>query len=387
MLLKHGLLGGYKFIGKPGALEYVRQVGCIQFDPVDVCGRNTELALGSRVEGFTKAMLYALLYEDRGLVDYYDKNVAIIPTEDWPYFERYRQIARDNAGKYPGMHDLMERARAYIDANGPVSSGTLPPELDGDYKWRSAIHWSAGNNIARAVLEQLYSEGRLIIHHKQGTRKFYDLSEKHLPAHILSAPEPFPDELEHYKWRTLRRVGAVGLLWNRASDAWLGLWDLNAAMRAECFRSLLAEGKILEVAVDGLKDMLYCRAEDAPIAEAARQDAKLKPRCELLAPLDCFMWDRKLIKALFHFDYTWEIYHPPLKRKYGYYVLPLLYGEGFAGRLEAAAHRKTGTLIVKNVWYEEGVRRTQSLKKAVDGCIKRFARFNECENIRIETEV
>ena len=86
LLLKHGLIGEYKFVGKQGVIDFIRQTGCIQYDPIDICGRNSELTLQSRVKGFTKEMLYNLLYEDRLLLDYPDKNTAIILTEDWPYF-------------------------------------------------------------------------------------------------------------------------------------------------------------------------------------------------------------------------------------------------------------------------------------------------------------
>ena len=86
ILLKQGLLGRHRFAGKDGAYQYVRQAGCIQYDPVDVCGRNAELTLQSRVKGFTKRMLDDLLYRDRLLVDYADKELSIWPSEDWPYF-------------------------------------------------------------------------------------------------------------------------------------------------------------------------------------------------------------------------------------------------------------------------------------------------------------
>jgi uncharacterized protein YcaQ len=82
ILLKHGLLGGHKFSGKQGAFDFVRQAGCIQFDPVDVCGKNAELTLQSRVKGFAKNNLDELLYKDRLLADYPDKNLSIILTED-----------------------------------------------------------------------------------------------------------------------------------------------------------------------------------------------------------------------------------------------------------------------------------------------------------------
>ncbi len=383
LLLKHGLLGRHRFAGAPGALAFVRQAGCIQYDPVDVCGRNAELTLQSRVKGFTKQTLYNLLYRERSLVDYPDKNLSILPTEDWPYFERFRRAARESGLRFPEIAALETAAKAYIGEHGAVSSGGLP--LEGGVYWHSAIHWSGGwdgdTNAARAVLEQLYSTGELVIHRKEGTRKFYDLADKHLSPALLAAPDPRPDDFEHRKWRVLRRIGAVGLLWNRPSDAWLNIWGLNAAERDRAFGDLLAEGRILGATVEGVKDTLCFRAEDLPLVETAARDEPFSPRCELLAPLDCLLWDRRLIRVLFGFDYTWEIYTPPAKRKYGHYVLPLLYGEGFAGRAEAAADVKTGTLTVKNVWYEDGVKRTKKLQTAVDGCLERFAGFNGCGKI------
>ncbi|QNK56567.1 winged helix-turn-helix domain-containing protein [Paenibacillus sp. PAMC21692] len=379
LLLKHGLLSEYRFTGKQGVLDFVQQVGCIQYDPIDVCGKNAELALQSRIKGFTKSMLDELLYKDRSLVDYPDKNLAIIPLEDWPYFERYRQAARQHAKRYPEMGALTEQVRTHIQNHGAVSSDDL--KLDGNFVWQSAIHWSGGNNASRSVLEQMYSTGELIIHHKKGTRKYYDIAEKYIQPNLLNAPEPLPDELEHHKWRVLRRIGAVGLLWNRASDAWLNIWGLKAEQRNEVFRQLLHEDRIVAVTVEQIKDMLYCRAEDLPLIEAVLQNPAPEFRCELIAPLDNMMWDRKLINKLFGFDYTWEIYAPAIKRKFGYYVLPLLFGESFIGRAEVIVERKAGTLDVKNIWYENDVKQTKQLRSALDDCFHKFALFNGCETI------
>ncbi|GAA4849541.1 winged helix-turn-helix domain-containing protein [Paenibacillus vulneris] len=383
LLLKHGLLGEYHFTGKQGVLDFVRQVGCIQYDPIDVCGKNAELVLQSRIKGFTKNMLAELLYHDRILVDYPDKNLAIIPVEDWPYFERYRQAARQHAKRYPEMEALIEQVRAHIQNHGALSSDDL--KLDGNFAWRSAIHWSSGNNSSRSVLEQMYSTGELIIHHKKGTRKYYDIAGKYIQPNLLNAPEPLEGELEHHKWRVLRRIGAVGLLWNRASDAWLNIWGLKAEQRNEVFHQLLHEARIVAVAVEQVKDILYCRVEDLPLIEAVLQNPAPKWRCELIAPLDNFIWDRKLINELFGFDYTWEIYTPTIKRKFGYYVLPLLYGMSFIGRAEIIVERKTGTLVVKNIWYENGVKQTTQLRTALKSCFQKFALFNGCETISVES--
>ena len=103
-----------------------------------------------------------------------------------------------------------------------------------------------------------------------------------------------------------------------------------------------------------------------------------KPRLEFLAPLDPVLWDKAMIAALWDFRYSWEIYTPADKRKYGYYTLPILWGERFVGRIEMAADYKGGTLRVKNIWFEPGVRLSKRLQSAIDQALTRFSSFNGC---------
>ena len=380
ILFRQGLLGEHRFIGKDGAYQYVRQAGCIQFDPVDVCGRNAELTLQSRVKGFTKKMLEDLLYRDRLLVDYSDKELSIWPSEDWPFFSSYRERSLSHGKQFPGIPELEEQAVAYIRENGPVSSDSLP--IEGTVFWHSSMHWSGHwhdqSPAARSVLEQLYTDGVLLIHHKAGTRKFYDLADKYLPAGLLAAPDPCPDEISFICWRVKRRIGAVGLLWNRRSDAWLGI-AMTAEQRDAAFARLEKEGAVTPVQVDGLRFPLYLLSEDLPLMESVVSgQIDPKARLEFLAPLDPMMWDRKLIEALWGFQYSWEIYTPASKRKYGYYVLPMVYGDRFVGRIEPKADRKTKALTVSNVWFEPGVRQTKKLTGQIDRAVQRLAKFNEC---------
>ena len=383
ILSKQGLLGRHRFAGKPGAYEYVRQAGCIQFDPVDVCGRNAELTLQSRVKGFKKQMLSDLLYKDRLLVDYSDKELSIWPREDWPYFAAYRERSKAHGASFPGIPELEERAIAYIRAHGPVSSDSLP--IEGKIFWHSSMHWSGNwqgqSQAARSVLEQLYTDGVLLIHHKTGSRKYYDLAEKYFSPELLSAPNPCEDEAAFRQWRVKRRIGAAGLMWNRRSDAWLGI-DMSAEAREQAFAALEQAGAIIPVQVEGIRFPLYLLSPDQPLLEAVLADTlDDHARLEFLAPLDPMLWDRKLIEAIWDYQYSWEIYTPPEKRKYGYYVLPILWGDRFIGRIEAAADRKAGSLFVKNVWYESGVRQTKKLAHALEGAIARLAKLNKVEKI------
>ena len=381
MLYKHGLLGGHKFIGKRGVLDFFKQAGCVQFDPIDVCGRNADLVLQSRVKNYTKKTLEELLYKDRLLLDYPDKNTSIILTEDFPHFMRFREKVRRRAAEQPELIRLMELTRKFIEENGAASPDDL--KLESDFKWRAHIVWSSGNNLSGSVMEQMYGAGDLIIHHKNRARKFYDIAERHIPVEILRAADPLPDETEHRKWLFLRRVGAIGLLWNRSSEA---LWRFKSEEINKFIDLLAADKKITEVAVEGSRARFYYRSEDAPLMEKVLGEPEnimeTKPRCELLAPLDNFLWDRALIKTLFNFHYSWEIYTPAANRKYGHYVLPLLRGESLIGRVEAVADKKANILAVKNIWYEEGVKPTKKVKSDVDNCLKRFAEFNECDCVK-----
>ena len=383
ILSKQGLLGKHRFVGKPGAYQYIRQAGCIQYDPVDVCGKNAELTLQSRVRGFTRKMLSELLYKDRLLVDYTDKELSVWPSEDWPYFSAYRDRSRTHGAGFPGIPELEEQAVAFIRENGPVSSDTLP--IRGKVFWHSSMHWSGNRHgtspAARSVLEQLYTDGVLLIHHKSGSRKYYDLADKYFSRDLLEAENPCPDEKSFIQWRIRRRIGAVGLLWNRRSDAFLGI-EMTADQRDEAFEKLESDDVIRKTAVEGIRFPLYFLTEDLPLAEAVLADAvDRQPRLEFLAPLDPMLWDRKLIEAVWDYRYSWEIYTPAQKRKFGYYVLPMVYGEKMAGRIEAAADRKAETLVIKNIWYEPGIRQTKKLNAAVDAAIRRLAKFNDCRLI------
>ncbi|PPK81844.1 hypothetical protein BXY41_10351 [Lacrimispora xylanisolvens] len=374
LLLKQGLLGDYRFEGKQGIMEFIRQAGCIQFDPVDVCGKNAELVLQSRIKRFSKEMLSDLLYQDRVLVDYFDKNLAIFPVDDWPYFERYREQHRQWERSHEAVRGARSQVRKHITDHGPVCSGDLdmPDKVD----W----YWSR-TKLSRAVLEHMYFTGELAVHHKIGSIKYYDLIENCIPRTILSAPEPYLDEHDHQTWRVLRRIGSVGLLWNRASDAWLNIGGLKSAERSAAFTRLLREQKIEAVHVEGIKEELYMRVEDIPFARQCVDQNSWKKRCEFIAPLDNLMWDRKLIQALFGFDYKWEIYTPADKRRYGHYVLPVIYGDRFIGRIEASADTKKQTLLVKNIWLEPDVKRTKRMDEAIDAAIRRFSLFNQCKDI------
>ena len=181
----------------------------------------------------------------------------------------------------------------------------------------------------------------------------------------------------------LRRIGAVGLLWDKNSTAFLGI-DINAEKRKKILESLIAQGKICPVAVQGIKQTFYYRSEDGPLmGSIVDGSADLKPRMSFIAPLDPLMWDKSLILALWDYQYSWEIYTPVDKRKYGYYTLPILLGDRFVGRIEAVPDRKGKVLKVEGLWWEPGIHQTKKLYKELEKTLIRFAGFNDCDSVSI----
>jgi len=362
----HGLAGDFRYRGKEGVLAYIRRVGCIQFDPLNVVGTNPELVLQSRVEDWHPSMLRELLYGERRLIDYWDKNMAIFPVEDWPCFHRTR--AR-YAGWCERHREVAERVIGEIRERGPLSSADLDMNDKVDWPW-------APTRLARAALEALYFAGRLVVHGKSGTRKTYDLPERHIPQALLSAPEPFATDEDYMCWHVHRRIGSVGLMWNKPGDAWLGIVGMKSAERGRAFARLREEGRILEVRVEGCPHPLYIRTEDKPLLDELEDGTGFDGgtrRASVLAPLDNLLWDRKLIRELFGFDYVWEVYKPENERKYGYYVLPVLCGDRLVARFEPEKTRPGGTFAVRRWWWEEGVDVTPELVETVAAGLRRFA--------------
>lgn len=369
MLYKNGLIGPYKFKAKDGILEYIQSVSVIQYDPVDVCGKSHEIVLNSRVKGFSKPMLYELLYKDRALFDYHDKQMSVMLMEHWKYFERTRRVF---AEKFPSKDTIAELSgyiQKMIDEKGEISSKDIPSDVKVDWFW-------AQTGANRAVLEALYLEGKIVISNKSGAIKYYGMAEKVIPEEFYSMEEPHIYDIDHIKWRIKRRIGALGLLWNRPSDAFLGIKDLSAQDRVRAFKELEECGEIIAVNIENIDENFYLLKEDMPMLNYVSEGETLKPRCELLAPLDNFLWDRKLIEKLWGFKYKWEIYTPEVKRQYGYYVLPVLYGIDLIGRIELKRDTKEKIMIKKNFWPEEGVKLTKAKSVALEKAVERLAKMN-----------
>jgi len=353
-------------------LSFIRKVGCIQYDPLKTTARNADLVLQSRCKNYSENTLYRLLYEKRQLLDGWDKNMSVWSVGDWPYFERKRKVYREKYDKRAHeLNPVREIVIRMIERNGYASS----KDINGNQK----VEWSwAPTSIARATLESMYHCGELVIHHKEGTRKYYGSSENLLALSILNEPDPNNQLDEFHKWYVKRRIGSIGLLWNKYSEAWLGS-HLKKEERTQSIKRLIDKEQITEVKIAGIGEPFYLAKKDLEIL----YDNEKFNEASLIAPLDNLIWDRNLILKIFDFDYKWEVYTPVKKRKYGYYVLPIIYKERFIGRCEPIIDPKNRELVIKNWWWEKDIVVNKDMTDALARCFRDFAEFLDVKKIVI----
>ncbi len=366
--------------GKEGILELLGRIGCIQFDPVDVVGWNPNLVLQSRVAGFSAKLLDEMLYTDRILWDGWDKMQAVYQAADWPYFARHRAHARgiyeQDSRPEKSAWPLVVEALA---ERGPLSS------IDFDHQEKMAWYWGIPTRTVRAAMEGLYSSGYIGVHHRVGTRRFFERVEKLLPAELLAAPEPNPSDQAYHDWHALRRIGSMGLTYPVTGESWYGIVGMKTTERQAALLRLYERKLILPVAIDDVPERtFFMRAVDLPTLRMVQTQAAPTPRAALIAPLDNLIWQRDAVRWIFDFDYVWEVYKPAALRKYAHYALPVLYGDRFVARCEPIFERKTRTLILRGWWWEEDVQPDEPMQAALQSAVRDFQAYLGAEQIRFE---
>ncbi|NIW46694.1 MAG: hypothetical protein GWN14_17860, partial [candidate division Zixibacteria bacterium] len=263
------------------------RLGCIQFDTINVVGRNADLVLQSRVENYQPEILEKLLYQDRVLIDGWDKVASIYATDDWPFFERHRNRMREQLHRRsPNASEVTTKVLKKIEANGHSSSL--------DFKDSTKTDWAWGpTSITRAALEILYAEGKLGIHHRVNTRRHFDLIERLIPSDLLQAPDPNPTDEQYQEWHVLRRIGGLGIASNKSGEHWLGIYGARkVSERKSVIQRLVEKNLVAQLVIDGIQPQtFYIRTEDVPKLSDLPQPPK-PTNAAFLAPLDNLLWNR-----------------------------------------------------------------------------------------------
>lgn len=365
----HNLNQARDFNGIEGVIQCFQQIKSVQYDPLDVVGRNVDLVLQARVSGYESDMLYNLLYHKHKLIDGVDKEMCIYETNEFHNFKRIRKACGERAKAtlaYRGQLDaltILDEVRDYIKLNGLTNSRDLSI---GECR---ASRWGH-KKLSSAALDYLYCIGELSVKEKRGVHKYYDFTENVVPEELFKKDDFLSDD-DFYEWYIKRRIQCVGLLWNKRGGAWQGHYLSDIKIRDKVLNHLIDKDELKAIRIEGIDTPFYFPYE----AECYFDCYTDKKHVKFLAPLDNLLWDREMTNRIFKFNYRWEVYTPVNKRKYGYYVLPVLYGTQLVARFEPVKRKKDEPFTIQNWWWEPGIIVTDEMLRQIHHSIKDFARY------------
>jgi len=364
--------------GRDAVLEVFRRLGSIQFDPLAVAGRNHDLVLHARVADYDPDWCDEL-YERREIFEAYNKGLSLVPTSEFPWFRG--NLSLNAPRTLEENADAAARVLERIRAEGPLSS------LDFEREHGTTTDWfGVATNTVRAVLEAYAVTGVLGLARREGNRRYYDLIERLVPANVLARKLPLEEQL---RYKLLSRYRAHGLLGvsgaadvfgglgpAKPDDRWPGYVGRNA-LREE----LVERGDLVPVDVEGVRGKRFVLKEEVERLEAPPEVSL--PSVAFVPPFDPIVWDRVLLGSVFGFEYVWELFVPPAKRRWGWYVLPILFRDRFVGRIEPRINRADGRVEVLDVWWEDGFqpRRAEGFVDAMRAALRAYLRFARAEKL------
>jgi uncharacterized protein YcaQ len=346
----------------PAALD---RLEFVQEDSINVCGRIHDLILWARVRDYAPADLSAALYDaPRRAFEYYFPNLCALPIRDFPHFapamRRYR-------GKYTRWGQITDEERPVVVAIEEILDGAQGPlrtRESGAAHGHTTSGWGTRTRLMAHVADKLWLHGRLGIARRENFERSFDRIERLFPPEVLEAA--LPDEDEERRYLARKRLRAKRLFRAKREDA-----------------ATLGKGALRTVRIAGVKRPWQVLAEDADTLARAGNDAPISDTVHLLAPLDPLVYDRERNRDLWDFDYTWEVYTPAAKRRWGYYVLPVLRGDRLVGRVDPKIDRRTGTLILHSLTLEPGVDATDDLILPLAERLRGFARLLGAARIEV----
>jgi len=381
ILGKQGLWPGRRWRGIEGTEQAMRAMEYLQLDPLHIIARSQDIQLHSRVLAYTPGMWEDLAYQQRKFFDW-GGWLAVRPMDELPYWRvvmrreregdsgdsRIRRMAADHA-------EAIDEMRAILRERGTVSN------RDFEMASRTRTQSYRGRKDSALALYYLWRTGEVMTHHRENFERVYALTETVASASLLRESE----EAEADRFLLRKEVSFFGLSpLRRTSDAFHGRGEPDRAAK-QLLGAMVADGDLIEVQVEGWKLVHYALGSDAEVladVSAGRVPQAWTPlettttqAAVFLAPLD-HVSARGRAKAVFGFDYVWEVYKPEHQRRFGYYTLPMLWGDRLVARFDSKLDRTTNTFVILGLWLEdEALGTDEAFAEALAGGLARFVRF------------
>ena len=348
-----------------GALDAIAHLGYVQIDTISVVERAHHHTIYTRVKDYKKEYLDELMKE-KAVFEYWSHAAAYLPMSDYRFSLPRKKTFAD--GKQHWFKDKKPTQYVYdrIKAEGPLQSKDFEEKKanTGWYEWKTT----------KQALEQLFMAAQLMVAERKNFQKVYDLTERVLPADINTKMPSEKEMAEHLILSAIRANGVVAA----HEIAYLRGGHKEHVQKA--LKHLLKEGAIAEIRIEGIKEPYYTYEVKLDLMG----DIKAAKKVHILSPFDNAVIQRKRLQTLFDYDYVIECYVPEAKRVHGYFCLPILYGDTFAGRMDCKAERSKGVFVIQQLWLEEGFSPTDAFVKALAKSCVEFAKFNGCDVVKVE---
>ncbi len=355
--------------GKLDLAHLINRLGFVQLDTIQVVSRAHHHIIWSRNANYREPMLNALMLK-RGIFEHFTHDASVLPMEFYPVWQRQLERYKakiDRSGWYKSMPDAKGRAaiKARIEQEGPLSTHAFDTKIEGKKQmWARPPH--------KLALDYMWYAGELSTCHREGFTKFYDLTERVIPETFRPPRLPKEQEVDWLCNAALDRMSfgtlsEIRKFWEATDVAEVKDWSNRA--------------DLVPVEIQN-KDRSWTSGFAPADIETRLQTLKAPTsRLRILNPFDPVIRDRDRLERLFGFEYRVEMFVPAAKRKWGYYVFPLLEGDRFVGRIEVKAERKTNQLNVNALWSEPGITWTQARNDKLDKELVRLGRFSDCRDV------
>lgn len=373
ILARSGLAGVRQEGGAAALAPLIGMLGYVQLDSIRIVERAHHHILYSRHTSYRPRHLDRLQAKTPALFEHWTHDASLIPLEHYPHWSHRFAQTRSRVALWRerfGSERVLKTVRDHIEAKGASRARDFAHLGGRTHSW-----WGWGP--AKAALEYLWRTGELAVLERDGFEKIYDLAERAIPASLRRTK---PSRRETLDWAcnsALERLGAatpkmLSDFWDHASISEATEWIAREKKR----------GRLIDVTLEGAPGKRGFAAVARPDIEA-HLDGMPAPtsRLRVLSPFDPVLRDRTRVDRIFGFDYRIEIYVPGHKRKFGYYVFPLLEGSRLVGRIDMKAERAEDRLVVKGLWMEERLSLTKARRRKLDNELVRQARLGEVRDI------
>ncbi|WP_108811765.1 DNA glycosylase AlkZ-like family protein [Sphingorhabdus sp. Alg231-15] len=349
-------------------LQIITDLGFVQLDTIRNVTRAHHHILWSRNQNYREPMLNTLLAKDRSVFEHFTHDASVLPMEFYPLWQRQFRRLGQRVGKHKVMDDKdIAAIKARIAAEGPLSTHAFDTKIEGKKEmWARPPH--------KRVLDQLWYAGQLSTSHREKFIKYYDLTERVVPAAHREVEHSDEYQMDWLCKAALDRLG-FGTL-GEIQRFWAALDAREVKIWADQTAGHLVPVELETVNGDWI-NMVAAPEIETLLEETCAPTSRLR----ILSPFDPAVRDRTRLARLFGFDYRIEIFVPAAQRRWGYYVYPLLERDRFVGRIELKADRKAGVLKVIQIWLEQGVRWTGARANKLDAELARLARLIGAETI------